>query len=182
MGLAGTFGMSWLERLAARGRRGAVVRAPIVASRDLPSLDMATPVLPRSPEPLPEETLVFARGTALRAVESGDEPITEAEAPPAPSIAAGADLRALLDRVQQASRRREALDQAAQARARIVEQLSAGRTGAKPVLALVEGQQLPVARTALSENESASDLDKAFQDALACALGTLRQLSELAKR
>jgi hypothetical protein len=170
--------MGWFERLGARRRQNGLSRAPIVASRDLPP-----PALPRSPEPLPEEALVFARSAALRPTELDADPDGEAAQAPVPSIAAGADLRALLERVQQASSRREALDQAAQARARIVEQLSAGKAGAKPVLKLVESQQLPTAHATPSNAQAPiADLDEAFEDALASALETLRQLSELTKR
>jgi hypothetical protein len=99
------------------------------------------------------------------------------------SIAEGADLRALLERVQQSSRRREALDQAAQARTRIVEQLSAGKAGAKPTLQLVGDQDLPSSLAGAAPRAASDiDLDHALKDALASALGILRQISTLSKR
>ncbi|HEY1125433.1 MAG TPA: hypothetical protein VGE65_07350 [Sphingobium sp.] len=182
--MTGALRMTWLERLGRRRRRGNVVCAPIVASRDLPPIDPVTLLaLPRSPEPLPDEALVFARGAAQRVADSmprtsGSEEISEPL-----SIADGADLRALLDRVRQSSRRREALDQAAQARSRIVEQLSAGKAGAKPTLQLVSDRQLQSEGTVLASTDVEDiDLDRALQEALASALGMLRQISELSRR
>ena len=184
MGMAGALRMNWLDRLGGWRRRSATARAPIVASRDLPPLDPLTLLaLPRSPEPLPDEALIFARGAAQRVMSSMPQPDGEA-VPGAPlSIAEGADLRALLDRVQQSSRRREALDQAAQARARIVEQLSAGKAGARPTLHLVEDQQMPsVQREMANSDAQDAELERALEDALTSALGTLRQISALSKR
>lgn len=182
--MAGALRVNWLDRLGGWRRRSAVARAPIMASRDLPPLDPLTQLtLPRSPEALPDEALIFARGAAQRVADSMLQPDGEDLSDAPLSIADGADLRALLDRVQQSSRRREALDQAAQARTRIVEQLSAGKAGAKPTLQLVDDQEpaaLPtetVPRAALDV-----DLDHALEEALASALGTLRQISALPKR
>jgi hypothetical protein len=182
MAMAGALRMNWLDRLGGWRRRSAVARPPIMASRDLPPLDPMTLVtLPRSPEALPDEALVFARGAARRVADSMPQPDEGIASGMPLSIADGADLRALLDRVQQSSRRREALDQAAHARTRIVEQLSAGKAGAKPTLQLVGDQEPPspmdgtVPRTGI-------DLDRALEEALASALGTLRQISALSKR
>lgn len=186
MGMAGALRMNWLDKLGGWRRRSAVVRAPIVASRDLPPLDSATLLaLPRSPEPLSEEALLFARGAAQRVANSmpqtGDNDQSETGEPL--SIVDGADLRALLDRVQQSSRRREALDQATQARTRIVEQLSAGKAGARLTLQLVGDQALPQERAVPTRSkDDDADLDRAIDEALASALGTLRQISELSKR
>jgi len=184
MAMAGALRRNWLDRLGGWRRRGVIARAPIMASRDLPPLDPMTLVcLPRSPEALPEEALIFARGAAQRVADSMLQPDEETAVDAPLSITDGADLRTLLDRVQQSSRRREALDQAAQARARIVEQLSAGKAGARPPLQLVGDQALHSPRTdALSSVASDIDLDRAFQEALASALGTLRQISALSKR
>lgn len=181
--MAGALRMNWLDRLGGRRRRGGVARAPIMASRDLPPLDpMTLLTLPRSPEALPDEALIFARGAAQQVTDSMLRPDGdgEAESDGPLSIADGANLRALLDRVQQSSRRREALDQAAQARARIVEQLSAGKMGARLALQLVGDGALPAA---LSPRDALDiDLDRALEEALASALGTLRQISALSKR
>lgn len=184
MAMAGALRMTWLERLGGRRRRGTVVRAPIVASRDLPPIDPVTLLaLPRSPEPLPDEALVFARGAAQRVAESMPQTSSDDETGEPLSIADGADLRALLDRVRQSSRRREALDQAAQARSRIVEQLSAGKAGARATLQLVSGQQLQSEEVVLASTDvEDGELDRAFEEALASALGTLRQISELSRR
>jgi hypothetical protein len=65
MATAGALRMNWMDRLGGWRRRGAVARAPIMASRDLPTLEpMTLPALPRSPEALPDEALIFARGAA----------------------------------------------------------------------------------------------------------------------
>lgn len=186
MAMAGTLRVNWLGRLGGWRRRSAAGRAPIMASRDLPPLDPVTLLaLPRSPEPLPDDALIFARGAAQRVANSipqtGSDSETEAGEPL--SIADGADLRALLERVQRSSRRREALDQATQARTRIVEQLSAGKAGAKPTLQLVGDQALPQDRIAAANSQvDETDLDRALEEALTSALGTLRQISELSKR
>lgn len=180
---------TWLDRFGGWRRRSEAVRAPIMASRDLPPLDPLTQLaLPRSPAPMPDEALVFARGAARRAVESSARDESEpAPAPlpaPALSIVEGADLRAMLQRIEQSSRRREALDQSAQARARLVERLSAGKAGfaARPPLQLVGGQQLPPdkARDAHEAAHQAS-LEQAMDEALASALGILKQLSTLGR-
>jgi len=168
--MAGMQARSWLERFGAR-RRSAALRTPILASRDLPPLDPVTQLaLPRSPEPLPDEALIFAREAALRVREA-----TVGTPDEALSIAEGADLRAMLERIEQAGKRREALDQAAQARARIVERLSAGKAAIAeaPPLRLVESQKMAPAEP---------DLDKAMEEALTSALGTLRQISALTRR
>lgn len=182
--MAGALRMTWLERIGGRRRRGDVARAPIIASRDLPPVDPVTLLaLPRSPEPLPDEALVFARSAAQRVVHSMPQTAGDEEAGEPLSIADGADLRALLDRVRQSSRRREALDQAAQARSRIVEQLSAGKAGARPTLQLVSDQQVQSEGAApASPDVEEIDLERALQEALASALGTLRQISELSRR
>ncbi|MBO9579808.1 MAG: hypothetical protein J7498_02850 [Sphingobium sp.] len=152
----------------------------------MPPLDPVTLLeLPRSPEPLPDDALVFARGAAQRVARSmpqtSDDDRTETRAPL--SIAEGADLRALLERVQRSSRRREVLDQTTQARTRIVEQLSAGKAGAHPTLHLVGDQPLSSERTAVVNDQAdETDLDRALEKALASALGTLRQISALSKR
>jgi len=186
MGMAGTLKVNWLDRFGGWRRRDAAVRAPIMASRDLPPLDPVTQLaLPRSPEPLPDDVLIFARGAAQRVANSmaqtGSDDQTEAGQPL--SIAEGADLRALLDRVQRSSRRREALDQATQARARIVDQLNAGRAGARPTLHLVENRQTSSAPQAGSQGDVEDEaLERALEAALNSALGTLRQISELSRR
>lgn len=181
--MAGALRMNWLDRLGGWRRRSAVARVPIMASRDLPPIDpMTLLTLPRSPEALPDEALIFARGAAQRVADSILQPDGETASGLPLSIADGADLRALLDRVQQSSRRREALDQAAQARARIVEQLSAGKAGAKPTLQLVGDQELPSALDGTAPRGALDiDLDRALEEALASALGTLRQISALPK-
>jgi hypothetical protein len=184
MAMAGALRMNWLDRLGGWRRRSAVARAPIMASRDLPPIDpMTLLALPRSPEALPDEALIFARGAAQRVADSIPQPEGETVSGTPLSIADGADLRALLDRVQQSSRRREALDQAAQARTRIVEQLSAGKAGAKPTLQLVGDQEMPSPPTGTAPPTALDiDLDRALEEALASALGTLRQISALPKR
>ncbi len=179
--------LTWLDRFGGLRRRSEAARPPIMASRDLPPLDPLTRLaLPRSPDPMPDEALVFARGAALRAVETNAKDENETAPAPAPapalSIVEGADLRAMLERIEQSSRRREALDQSAQARARIVERLSAGKAGLgmRPPLQLVGGQKMPA--DALRESHEAAHqagLEQAMDEALASALGTLKQLSEL---
>lgn len=168
--MAGMQARTWLERFGAR-RPSAAARTPILASRDLPPLDPLTQLpLPRSPEPLPDEALLFAREAALRVKDA-----TTDAADTGMSIADGADLRAMLERIERAGKRREALDQAAQARARIVERLSAGKAAMAdaPPLRLVETQKVA---------HDEPDLEKAMEEALVSALGTLRQISELPRR
>lgn len=174
--------LNWLDRRGRSKHRAAYARAPIVASRDLPPLDALTHLpLPRSPEPLPDEALVFALA-AQKAADPAPEPeYPEAESAAAKAdgftIATGADLRGMLDRFRKASKRREARDQAAQARARLVERLSAGRAGQSgvPPLRLVGSDVAPLL-------DDDADLDRALEEALASALGTLRRLSELTRR
>lgn len=178
MALALAFG--WFDLRGARRRGTSAMRAPIMASRDLPPL----PSLPRSPDPLPEEALLFARGAAQRTAEQVADPSDDAGAGtprPALSIADGVDLRAMLNRVVEASRRR---DQAAQARDRIVERLSAGKAGLSDgaTLHLLRQQALPAAGMAgASSDDHAARLDRAMEEALASALKTLRQLSGLTR-
>jgi len=178
----------WLGRLGPRRRRTIAVPRPLVASRDLPPpVGFGPSVLPRSPDPMPEEALVFAQEAATRrraaAPASGAEPM-----PPAPalsSIATGADLRALLERFERTARRRQALDQAAQARSRLVERLAAGRAlpGVQPTLRLVSGAVDPRDRAgpARRQAEDAQRIDRAMDEALVSALGTLRRLRALAR-
>ncbi len=167
--MAGALRVTWFERWGRRRTRTATRPRPIVASRDLPPLDPTTRLpLPRSPEPLPDEALRFARHAARAQT---DRPAEPEDAPPL-SIAEGADLRALLDRFRQASRRREALDQAYRARSRIVEQLAGGKsaTAARPALELVG------ARASRPAPDNDARLDQAMEDALADALHILRRL------
>lgn len=155
---------NWFGRLGTRRR--AAQTMPI---RDLP--------LPRSPEPMPDAALVFAQGAArtpLRLVESGER--NEAPSAMPASIATGADLRAMLERFEQSHRRRQALSQAADARSRLVGQLSAGKAGAvQPSLRLVAAQDALVAA------EDERRIDRAMDEALESALGTLKRLSNLAR-
>ncbi len=170
--MALALGFGWLDWRSTR-RRAEGLRAPIVASRDLPPL-------PRSPEPLPDEALVFARRAAHAAPRHDDTPVEG----PALSIAEGVDLRAMLSRVMEASRRREPRDQTAQARARIVERLSAGKQGLGngTTLQLVKGQRLATApETDTRRDDDADRIDLAMKEALTSALGTLRQLSDLSR-
>ncbi len=82
--------MTLFDRFGGWRRRSEAVRAPIMASRDLPPLDPLTHLaLPRSPDPIPDEALVIARGAAaLRAVDATAEPDTkdEGDAAPAPAL------------------------------------------------------------------------------------------------
>ena len=178
--------LTWFDRFGGRRRHSESQRMPIMASRDLPPLDPHTQLaLPRSPEPMSDEALMFARGAALReGTQDEGEAAPNAAPESALSIAQGADLRAMLERIEQSSRRRQALDQAAQARARIIDRLSAGKaglSGASP-LQLVGGQQMPADKLRESyEAAHLANLEKAMDQALASALGTLKQLSKLAR-
>lgn len=184
MAMANALKMTWLGRLGGWRRRGGTARAPIVASRDLPPLDpMTLLALPRSPAPLSDEALVFARDAARRVARSLPQARDGGEDAEPLSIAEGADLRALLDRVRQSDRRRKAIDQANQARKRLVEQLNAGKAGARPALQLVADRQAKIAAIgADSRSAEELDLDRALQEALTSALGTLKQISELSRR
>lgn len=145
------------------GRRddAAMAPMPLIASRDLPAAGLA---LPRSPEPMPDEALIFAQSAARRAADADEG------AAAVPAMATGADLRAMLERFERASRRKQALDNAVQARARIVERLAAGKTGMRPALHLVGSGRA----TAAAEERR---IDAAMDEALASALVTLKRLS-----
>ena len=163
---------NWLGRIGGR-RRTARVLAPLVPSRDLP--------LPRSPEPMPDEVLVFAQqGAARRPLHVVAETVPEKDRAIMPaSVATGADLRAMLERFERAHRRRQALSQAAQARTRLVDRLAAGKAGAEPSLRLV-GAHAPLS-PAQAAAEEEKRIDKAMDEALASALATLTRLSALAR-
>ena len=160
---------NWLGKLGMR-RGSAVTLVPQTPHRDLP--------LPRSPEPMPDSALIFAQGATrppLRLVEKADQDVAPF---PVPSIANGADLRAMLERFEQSHRRRQALSQAADARARIVEQLGAGKA-ATPSLRLVDPEDgLSRARLAAEDERR---IEMAMEEALASALGTLKRLSALSR-
>lgn len=133
----GVLTFDWFGQDGRRRRRGAPVLVPLVPSRDLPPVDFDTrPVLPRSPEAMPDEALVFAQSAVRRAPEGpGDE---GGAFTPVASIATGADLRAMLERFERAHDRRQAREQALQARSRLVERLAAGRSVvSRPSLRLV---------------------------------------------
>lgn len=183
----------WLGRFGPRRRRTMAVPRPLVASRDLPPpVGFASSALPRSPEPMPEEALVFAQEAATRRrapAPSCDAPSGNAVpgpgSPALSSIATGADLRALLERFERTTRRRQALDQGAQARNRLVERLAAGRAlpAIRPTLRLVSGAADTCDRvsTARRHAEEAQRIDRAMDEALVSALGTLRRLRALAR-
>lgn len=170
---------NWLGRLGGR-RRAPGAPVPLMPSRDLPPVDGFTRLpMPRSPEPMPDEALVFAQGATRRALHVVESP--EAEDMPVPaasSIATGADLRAMLERFERAHRRRQALSQSAQARSRIVERLSAGKAASRPALQIVGAGGLSSAQAAAEDERR---IDAAMEEALASALVTLKRLSALAR-
>jgi hypothetical protein len=154
---------SWLSRLTLRREREPF-RSPLLPSRDLPPPphDPETDLtLPRSPEPLPDEALRFARRP--------DMPGPRPEIP-----ATGAELRFLLEQVEERMTLRQAVEQAKDAQRRMMErmELAGGNKGsARPQLRLVARDQLPAAV------DPRRDLDVA----LAEALDVLRRLSALSR-
>jgi chorismate mutase len=107
-------GTGWLGRLALGARPVATARAPLLASRDLPPppRDPETRLaLPRSPDPLPEEALRFARHADMRAI-----------APQSPPMA-GNTLRDMLECVEERLSLRDAIAQAKEAQRRLAERL-----------------------------------------------------------
>ncbi|MBO9574257.1 MAG: hypothetical protein J7494_00830 [Sphingobium sp.] len=167
----GTLTFGWFGGQSRRRRRTAPVPVPLMPSRDLPPVDFETqPSLPRSPEAIPDEALVFAQSAARRAPE--DDLDDNAAFMPAASIATGADLRAMLERFERAHRRRQVREQAVQARSRLVERLSAGRAAtAGPTLRLVGADD------AVLQADEEKRIDQAMEEALASALTTLKRLS-----
>jgi hypothetical protein len=185
--MTGSPRFDWMGRFGRRGGSEAA-RAPLIASRDLPSPHMPMqPQLPRSPEPMSDEALQFARDAARRPLPVDMEPDTPV---PGASIATGADLRAMLERFERSSRRRQAVEQAAHARARLVEGLAAGKanlpgkdaTARQPALRVVrEGNPADAAKLERYREEEAARLDRAMDEAVASALVTLRRLSASAR-
>jgi len=129
---------------------------------------------------MPEEALIFAQeaATRRRADPPAFVPEPASASPALASIATGADLRALLERFERATRRRQALDHAAQARGRLVERLAAGRAmpGERPALRLVVGEG-----AARRQAQDEQRIERAMDEALASALVTLRRLNALAR-
>jgi hypothetical protein len=146
----------WLGRLGLGHRRDAAMHAPLLASRDLPPAprDPETgAALPRSPAPLPEEALRFARHGEARAVDPVDEP------EPQPAPANGAELRAMLAQVEERFSLREAIAHAKTAQRRLGDRLEPGR--ATPRLRLVEDS------TVAEQPLVRADSEAALADALA---------------
>jgi hypothetical protein len=162
--------LGWLRRLAFGRREKGRLLSPRMARRGLPPapLDPETRLpLPRSPEPLPEDALRFMRHGAPRAADPSPLVPAELLPPPPPVLTPGAELRAMLDQVEDPFSLREAIEQAKEAHRRLAERLDADRTARAPPRLAVD-PATPAAIAARREAEAA----------LAEALALLKRIGE----
>lgn len=168
--------LTWLERFAGGRRRKAPPQRLLVPSRDLPPVEARLGLaLPRSPDPLSEAELRFARRAASRsamALARSGRAADSSDICPAPSIATGANLRVLLERFEQVAATNEPQDQLAGAHN------WCGAQRERPAsLRLVSADP-----AAPAPKEAASKVDRTVEAALATALDRLRALSDPARR